>query len=110
MINIQKAIEENKLIDDQGLVFAINANKNLGFARANNLGAKFLINTFNVTQILFSNTDIEFGDDHVVDQLVKKIQHKIEKSLRKEFLITHITLQFEYNTNHAPSLIHSKSK
>jgi len=37
---------------------------------------------------------------------VKQIQQKIESSLRKDFGITHITLQFEYNTNHSPSLIH----
>ncbi len=41
---------------------------------------------------------------------VKMIQEKIEKSLRREFKIVHITLQFEYNTNHANSLIHTKTR
>jgi cobalt-zinc-cadmium efflux system protein len=40
---------------------------------------------------------------------VKQIQEKIEKSLRKEFGIIHLTLQFEFGTNHSPSLIHEKT-
>ncbi len=40
---------------------------------------------------------------------VKQIQEKIEKSLHREFKIVHITLQFEFNTKHTPSLIHTKT-
>jgi cobalt-zinc-cadmium efflux system protein len=40
---------------------------------------------------------------------VTQIQEKIETSLRKEFGIVHLTLQFEFGTNHSPSLIHEKS-
>jgi cobalt-zinc-cadmium efflux system protein len=39
---------------------------------------------------------------------VRKIQEKIEKSLRKEFGIVHLTLQFEFETNHSPRLIQEK--
>jgi cobalt-zinc-cadmium efflux system protein len=40
---------------------------------------------------------------------VTQIQEKIEKSLRKEFGIVHLTLQFEFGPNHSPSLIHKKT-
>jgi cobalt-zinc-cadmium efflux system protein len=52
---------------------------------------------------------IELQSDLKLSQ-VKMIQEKIEKSLRREFKIVHITLQFEYNTNHANSLIHTKTR
>ena len=39
---------------------------------------------------------------------IKQIQHTIEKYLRLDYGIAHITLQFEFKTNHAPSLIHTK--
>ena len=51
---------------------------------------------------------VEVKSDLKLSQ-VKEIQHKIEKYLRKDFGLTHITLQFEYNTNHSPSLIHTKT-
>lgn len=40
---------------------------------------------------------------------VKQIQYEIEKYLKKEFKVRHITLQFEFNTNHPPSLIHNET-
>jgi cobalt-zinc-cadmium efflux system protein len=49
---------------------------------------------------------IELKSDLKLSQ-VKHIQHDIETYLKKENGITHITLQFEYKTNHAPSLIHT---
>ena len=51
---------------------------------------------------------VELKDDLKLSQ-VKKIQHKIEKYLLKDFGLTHITLQFEFKTNHSPSLIHTKT-
>ena len=50
---------------------------------------------------------VELKSDLKLSQ-VKQIQHTIEKYLRKDFGVTHITLQFEFKTNHAPSLIHTK--
>lgn len=41
---------------------------------------------------------------------VKTIQHDIENLLKKGYRVHHVTLQFEYLTNHAPSLIHSKNE
>ncbi len=52
---------------------------------------------------------VELQGDLKLSQ-VKIIQEKIEKSLHREFKIVHITLQFEYNTNHANSLIHTKTR
>lgn len=51
---------------------------------------------------------VELQSDLKLSQ-VKEIQEKIEKSLHREFKIQHITLQFEFNTNHTPSLIHTKN-
>ena len=52
---------------------------------------------------------VELNSDLKLSQ-VKEIQEKIEKSLRKEFGIIHLTLQFEFGTNHSPSLIHNKTR
>lgn len=52
---------------------------------------------------------VELQSDLKLSQ-VKRIQEKIEKTLRREFKVLHITLQFEYNTNHANSLIHTKTR
>lgn len=49
---------------------------------------------------------IELKSDLKLSQ-VKQIQYEIETYLKKENGISHITLQFEYKTNHAPSLIHT---
>jgi cobalt-zinc-cadmium efflux system protein len=37
---------------------------------------------------------------------VQKTHSKIENMLKQEFRISHVTLQFEYKTNHSPHLIH----
>jgi len=39
---------------------------------------------------------------------VKSKHTEIEVMLRQEFRISHVTLQFEYDTNHSPSLIHKE--
>jgi len=54
--------------------FVISHNDNLGFARGNNLGAKFLIKHFLIDHFLFSNNDILFIDKHVVESLIAKIE------------------------------------
>ena len=51
---------------------------------------------------------VELNSDLKLSQ-VKQIQHKIEGLLRKDFEIGHITLQFEFKTDHTPSLIHTKT-
>lgn len=52
----------------------ISAKENLGYAKGNNLGAKYLFENFSVDYILFSNTDIEFKDNDVLDYLVQKLK------------------------------------
>jgi cobalt-zinc-cadmium efflux system protein len=47
---------------------------------------------------------IELKKDLKLSQ-VKQIQDEIEMYMKNDFGIKHITLQFEYNTNHAPGLI-----
>jgi cobalt-zinc-cadmium efflux system protein len=49
---------------------------------------------------------VELKSDLKLSQ-VKQIQHEIEMYLQNESGISHITLQFEFKTNHAPSLIHT---
>jgi len=51
---------------------------------------------------------VELRSDLKLSQ-VKEIQHVIERYLRLDYGIAHITLQFEFKTNHAPSLIHTKT-
>jgi cobalt-zinc-cadmium efflux system protein len=51
---------------------------------------------------------VELNSDLKLSQ-VKKIQHTIERYLRLDYGIAHITLQFEFKTNHAPGLIHTKT-
>jgi len=52
---------------------------------------------------------VELKNDLKISQ-VKEIQESIEYFLRKDFGIAHITLQFEFETDHSPSLIHSKDR
>lgn len=51
---------------------------------------------------------VELKKDLKISQ-VGPIQKRIERSLIKDFGITHITLQFEFGTKHSPSMIHSKT-
>jgi cobalt-zinc-cadmium efflux system protein len=49
---------------------------------------------------------VELKNDLPLSQ-VKNIQSDIEQVLKKKHKIQHVTLQFEYMADHAPSLIHS---
>lgn len=55
-------------------IFIISSPENLGFARGNNLGADFSKRHFNSEYILFSNNDIVFKDDNVVESLINKLE------------------------------------
>ena len=52
---------------------------------------------------------VELNSDLALSQ-VKTIQRDIELLLKKNYRVHHVTLQFEYLTNHAPSLIHLKTE
>ncbi len=47
---------------------------------------------------------VELLEDLKLSQ-VRKTQQTIEEMLKREFRINHVTLQFEYHSNHAPHLI-----
>lgn len=56
----------------EGIVTILPANKNLGFAKANNLGAEYAIKQ-GADLLLFVNNDIVFTDADVVDRLAAKL-------------------------------------
>lgn len=59
---------------DSKQVYVIDAEGNLGYARGNNLGAKYLIEKHSVEYFLFSNTDIQIKDEDVVGYMINKIK------------------------------------
>ncbi len=59
-------------------------------------------------QEIHMEAHIELESDLMLSQ-VKLIQESIEKLLKNDFGIRHITLQFEFKTGHDPSLINIKS-
>ncbi len=52
----------------------LNPKDNLGYARANNFGARHLLQNCDIDYILFSNSDIEFKENDVVDYLLNKMK------------------------------------
>lgn len=52
----------------------IKAGSNLGYAKANNLGAIYLNQNFRIRYLLFSNSDIKFEDDNVVEHLISELE------------------------------------
>ncbi len=55
-------------------LYVLHTPDNLGYARGNNLGVKFLLNIDAATdKMLFSNDDIEFLSDNVVDVLAERL-------------------------------------
>ena len=55
-------------------VYIVNNPVNSGFAKGNNIGAKFAIDVLKAEYILFSNNDIKFIDSDVVERLQKKLE------------------------------------
>jgi len=51
---------------------------------------------------------VELNSDLALSE-VKNIQQEIELLLKESFSVHHVTLQFEFLADHAPSLIHNKS-
>ncbi len=54
-------------------IFIIHNSENSGFARGNNLGVEFITRHFDVDNMLFSNNDIIFIDNSVVETLLTKL-------------------------------------
>lgn len=62
-------------------VYIINNPVNSGFAKGNNIGAKFAIGVLNADYILFSNNDIKFIDCDVVERLEDKLKNLPEAGI-----------------------------
>lgn len=54
-------------------VYLWGTEENLGYARGNNMGAKLLAQHFDITEWLFSNSDIELTDSDVMSTLIAKM-------------------------------------
>lgn len=63
----------NEQCDCTGDCFVISNPQNSGFAIGNNIGAKFAIDCLGVGYLLFSNNDIRFLDEMLVEKLVEKL-------------------------------------
>lgn len=61
-------------INPNSHIFVLNNPVNSGFAIGNNLGAKFVHKHFHSTYLLFSNNDIRFKNDNVVEELMHKLE------------------------------------
>ena len=55
-------------------IYVISSDDNLGFARGNNLGVKFLNQHFNIEYLLFSNNDIQIIDSDICERLIEKME------------------------------------
>jgi GT2 family glycosyltransferase len=54
-------------------IFILNSEYNLGYAKANNRGAVFLMDKFEIQNLLFSNNDIEIVDGKDIENLIKTL-------------------------------------
>lgn len=72
-LGAQVITADNPLPDPKQDLFVIPSNENLGFARGNNLGARFLIDNFHCNYLLFSNNDIILRDSDVVERMIERL-------------------------------------
>lgn len=71
-------VKKDKECDYSKDLYVISSLENLGFARGNNLGAKFAIDCFGVNYILFTNNDIHFLDEGIVEKMRDKLEEMPE--------------------------------
>jgi GT2 family glycosyltransferase len=55
-------------------IFVLKEEENIGYARGNNLGAKFLLNNFPIRWLLITNNDIVIEDADVVEAMIQRIE------------------------------------
>lgn len=60
-------------LDYSADIYVIHNPDNSGFAKGNNLGVDFVVKHFEVDYLLFSNNDIKFIDNNVVEKLIEKL-------------------------------------
>lgn len=69
--------ENNEQLSDNSL-FILPSEENLGFAKGNNLGVKFLLENFNFDYILFTNTDIEIKSKNIISKMITCLEKNKE--------------------------------
>ena len=57
----------------RGGVYVVPSADNLGFAKGNNLGVKFLTRNFECTHLLFTNNDVEIKSKNCLSTLIEKL-------------------------------------
>lgn len=62
-------------------IYVINNQQNSGFAKGNNIGYRFAQKYFNPEFILFTNNDIRFVDDNVVEKLINKLKEHTDAGI-----------------------------
>ena len=55
-------------------LYVISNPENLGFAKGNNIGVEFAIKYFDISHILFTNNDILFINENIVESLIIKLE------------------------------------
>ena len=67
-------LNTNSSPDFESKLFILPQADNLGYAKGNNKGAEFLIANYNPDFLVFSNCDLIFKDDDLVEKMVDKIK------------------------------------
>ncbi len=71
---LKEGFAKNGSLDDY--VHVLQSAENIGYAKANNWAAQYLMERYEIDYLLISNTDIEFVDDDVIDYLVEKMKRE----------------------------------
>jgi len=66
-------IQPGEHCDNNRICYIISNSINSGFAKGNNIGAKFAVECLDADYLLFSNNDIKFLDDFLVEKLINKL-------------------------------------
>ena len=73
-LNATIVYDINEKLKTDKKCFVIPHFENLGFAKGNNLGAKFVVNNFKPEFLLFTNNDIQFNQNNIVERLIDRIE------------------------------------
>lgn len=74
-------VDHLQAIDKNNNRFLISEEENLGYAKGNNVGAKFLNDNFSIDYLLFSNNDIKLIEPIAVNKLIKFLEENDEIAL-----------------------------
>lgn len=69
-------ISDPEFLDQESKSYVISNALNLGFAKANNLGARFSMKHFKINYFLFTNNDIKITDDDIIEKLCEKLDSR----------------------------------